>query len=162
MSDPQHSEVNIRVYKRGYAGTILIWNMHPLSEEQKKRENLAVYVKRPEDKDWWVPKLGMPDKPRMGKALELNNDTITIVHDEKIDPKTGFDLRLVFGGGTDGYYEAKTRIEPSNSYKPFVKPERTIMNSGKVKYVNPVKVIAMEDEVVERIAEATARKIRGK
>jgi len=150
-------KVNIRVYKRGFTGTILIWNTHPLTDEQRKSR--TVYVRLSETEDWFIPKLGMPDIPRMGRALEEKNDTVMILHDERIDAKTGFELRLIFGDGESGYFEAKMRVEPSNTHKAHTKPERIVKADGKVVYAENANVVAMDDSVVQRIAKAVKTEI---
>ena len=150
-----YNKVNIRVYKRGFKGTIIIWNVHPLTDEQ--RHNVAFHVKRPDDKDWSIPQTSLPDVDRMGKVKDEYTDTITIVHDDKIQAETPFAVRLVFGNGETDFKEAVLNIEPSNQHKMFTKPERIVMPSGKTVYAENAHVVSMDDNVVNRIASQVAK-----
>lgn len=151
--------INIRVYKRGYHGTILLWNVEPLTEEQRK--NVAVYVQRVNDKEWITPTTGMPDITRMAKAKDEQTDTIMIMHNEPLTQSTPFNVKLVFGKGETGYQEATYFVAPANSHRrPFTKPRRMVTD-GKIVYAESVNIVGVEKSVVEQIAEAVANKLRG-
>ena len=146
-----HNKVNIRVYKRGFKSTILIWNTEPLTEQE--RQGVVILVRRGEDEPWWIPQTTMPDVQRMGRVKDENTDTVAIMHDDKLDADTEFMVRLVFSsvaGVTPR--EAFLRVEPSNQHKMFTKPERLVLENGKTVYAENVHVISMDQKVVEKIA----------
>lgn len=145
-----YNKVNIRVYRRGFKGTILLWNTHPLTDEQKR--NMAIYVKGPEDQGWWIPQTAMPNIQQMGKVMDGKTDTITIVHDDKITANAAFQIKLVFGKGETDFKEAIIDIEPSNTHKMYTRPERIVLPSGKTIYAENARIVDIEDSVLNRIA----------
>lgn len=150
-----YSKVNIRVYKRGFKSTILIWNTEPLTPVE--RQNAKVWV-RIEDEDWWVPQTSMPDLQRMGRVKDENTDTIAIMHDEQLNADTEFMVRLSFAdsmlGNDRGVKEAFLKVEPSNQHKMFTKPERVVLETGKTVYAENAHVVSMDQKVIEKIAQA--------
>ena len=149
-----HNKINIRVYKRGYKSTILIWNIDPLTPIE--RQNYSLWVKT-EDTDWWVPETSMPDTQRMGPLLDGNTDTIAIMHDDRdITADTGFVVRLLFSDASPegARKEAILRVEPSNQHRMFTKPERIVTETGKTVYAENAHVISIDQKVVDKIARA--------
>jgi hypothetical protein len=93
------NKVNIRVYKRGYKGTILIWNNDVLTEEQRKK--VKVFIKMQEADDWFAPEVGMPDVVRMGRIMDGKTDTISVIHNDDLTAESSFMVKLVFGEGVN-------------------------------------------------------------
>ena len=146
-----YSKVNIRVYKRGFKSTILIWNTDPLTE--RERGGVVVMVRRSDDEPWWIPQTAMPDVQRMGRVKDENTDTVAIVHDDKLDADTAFMVRLTFSAAVDAVpKEAFLKVEPSNQHKMFTKPERIVTEDGKTVYAENSHVISMDPMVIDKIA----------
>lgn len=154
-----YNKVNIRVYKRGFKSTILIWNVHPLTDEQ--RNNVEIQVRRQGDKDWIIPKTEMPDVQRMGRVKDEFTDTISIVHDDNIKAETAFLVRLVFGKGETDFKEATLNVEPSNTHKVFTKPERIVTATGKTVYAENAHVVSMDEGVMDRIVDKLKGALKG-
>jgi hypothetical protein len=138
------NKVNIRVYKRGYKGTILIWNTDPLTEEQRK--NAKVFVRPEGCNDWMEPQTGMPDTIRMGKIMDGKTDTITVVHDDNFTAETPFAVKIDFGDMT-----AELEVEPKNQHKAYVKTERYQLENGQFIYADPAYVIGFHPVVTEQL-----------
>jgi len=149
-----YNKINIRVYKRGYKSTILIWNTEPLTPVE--RQNASVWVKVGEG-DWFVPQTMMPDTQRMGPLMDGNTDTIAIMHDDKtLTAETEFMVRILFSDAlVEGpKKEATLRVEPSNQHKMYTKPERIVLETGKTIYAEHAHVISMDQKVIDKIARA--------
>ena len=152
-----YNKVNIRVYKRGFKGTIFIWNTDPLTDEQ--RRNYVVYVRRTPQEDWIIPETTMPDVLRMGRVKDDKTDTIMVMHNEQITMETQFMLRLVFGKGETDFKESFLTVEPANAHKMYTKPERVVLPTGKTVYAENANVVSMADEVIEKIASKVKEKL---
>lgn len=150
------NKVNIRVYKRGYKGTILIWNIDPLTEVQ--RDVVRVYVRPTDGTEWTEPETAMPDVARMGKIMDGQTDTITIVHDESLTDETPFTARLIFGSGQD-IREATLDIEPKNQHKPYVKTERYPLGNGQFIYADPAYIIGIHPLALEELGRNIAAQV---
>ena len=146
------NKVNIRVYKRGYKGTILIWNTDPLTEEQRKNAKVTV---RPEGSEQWIePMTGMPDTIRMGKIMDGRTDTITVVHDDNFTADTPFSVRIDFGDMV-----AELDVEPKNQHKAYVKTERYQLANGQFIYADPAYVIGLHPVVREELRSLIAEEL---
>ena len=146
-----NKKVNIRVYKRGFKSTILIWNTEPLTPVE--RQNAKIWVKTGEE-DWWVPQTDMPDVQRMGRVKDENTDTIAIMHDEKLNSENEFMVKISFvDAALGGAKEAFLKVEPSNQHKMFTKPERVVLETGKTVYAENAHVISMDPKVIDKIAQ---------
>jgi hypothetical protein len=155
------NRVNIRVYKRGYKGTILIWNTEPLTEEQRAKVQVVVRT----DGDWFKPELGAPDTVRMGKIMDGHTDTVMVVHNDALTADTPFSVKLVFGDGPTAK-EATLDIEPKNQHKAYVKTERYQLTNGQFVYADPAFIIGAHpvvmEEIQKMITEAVTRALGGK
>ena len=148
------SKINIRVYKRGYKGTILIWNTDPLTEDQ--RRSAKIFVK-PEGFDNWIePETGMPDTVRMGKIMDGRTDTVTVIHDDAFTAETPFTVRIVF----DGDIEAMLEVEPKNQHRAYVKTERYQLANGQFIYADPAYVIGIHPSIMEDLKRSLIEEIR--
>ena len=140
------TKVNIRVYKRGYKGTILIWNTEPLTEEQRGKVQVVTRT----DGDWFKPELGTPDTLRMGKIMDGHTDTTMVVHNDALTADTPFSVKLIFGDGPS-VKEAVLDIEPKNQHKAYVKTERYQLVNGQFVYADPAFIIGMHPVIMEEI-----------
>jgi hypothetical protein len=137
------NKINIRVYKRGYKGTILIWNTDPLTEDQRRR--VKVNVKVDGSEQWEEPETGMPDTMRMGKIMDGKTDTVTIMHNDQLTAETSFSVKLDFGDGVEAFLD----VEPKNQHKAYVKTERYQLSGGQFVYADPAYVIGIHPTVME-------------
>ena len=147
-----YNKVNIRVYKRGFKSTILVWNTDPLTPVE--RQSVRIWVRTADDTEWWIPDTTMPDVQRMGRVKDEKTDTVAIMHDDMISADTEFEVRLTFvdamlGGGKEAYL----RVEPSNQHKVFTKPERIVTPTGKTVYAENANVVSMDQSVIDKIAQ---------
>ena len=148
------NKINIRVYKRGYKGTILIWNTDPLTEDQRRNAKVLV---RPEGFDNWIePETGMPDTVRMGKIMDGRTDTVTVVHDDAFTAETPFSVKILFGDGI----EAMLDVEPKNQHRAYVKTERYQLANGQFIYADPAYVIGIHPSIMEDLKRSLVEEIR--
>jgi len=141
-------KINIRVYKRGHRGTILIWNTDPLTSEQAKMKR--VYVRLDGDEKWYEPETGMPDTLRMDKVMDGHTDTIMVAHDDRLTEETPFEVKITFGEGTE-LKDSSLLVEPKNQHKAYVKTERHQLANGQFVYADPAYIIGVHPIVLEEI-----------
>jgi hypothetical protein len=148
------NKVNIRVYKRGYKGTILIWNTDPLTEDQRK--NAKIFI-RPEGVESWIePQTGMPDTVRMGKIMDGKTDTVTVIHDDNFTADTPFSVKIEFGEGVESVLD----VEPKNQHKAYVKTERYQLANGQFIYADPAYVIGLHPVVIDDLRKVIIEEVR--
>jgi len=114
------NRINIRVYKRLTAGTILIWNVNLLSPEQ--RQNIQVRIKKLTDSQWLAPQV-CPSTDLGITMADGFTDAVVILHDEDLTEDTPFIAKILFG--TNDIREAAVKIAGRNSHMPFIKPIRS-------------------------------------
>jgi hypothetical protein len=148
------NKINIRVYKRGYKGTILIWNTDPLTDDQRRR--VKVWIKPEGSETWEEPETGMPDTVRMGKIMDGKTDTVTIVHNDQLTADTSFSVRLAFGDGVEAFLD----VEPKNQHKAYVKTERYQLANGQFVYADPAYVIGLHPTVIDDLKKSIVEEIR--
>lgn len=148
------NKINIRVYKRGYKGTILIWNTDPLTEEQRK--NYVLSIKMEGSDVWTTPETGMPDTVRMGKIMDGRTDTMMVMHNEQLTADTPFSVRLSFGEDVEAYLD----IEPKNQHKAYVKTERYQLPNGQFVYADPAYVIGIHPTIIQDLSRSLIEELR--
>lgn len=137
----------------------MIWNVHPLTDEQ--RNNVQFFVRKQGDKDWIMPQTAMPDVQRMGRVKDEYTDTISIIHDDDIKAETAFLIRIVFGNGETDFKEATLNVEPSNTHKVFTKPERIVTAAGKTVYAENAHVVSMDEGIIDKIVDKLKGALKG-
>jgi len=143
-----NQKVNIRVYKRDADGTVLIWNTHPLTPEQ--RQQLAVLVRMEDAQDFKVVETKPSDTSKMQRVLDASTDTITIKHADGLDENTAFTVRLEFGQNADKK-EASMDVERRGEHTGFAKVIRYRMPNGRVIYAMPAVIVGdLRDQLGKR------------